>query len=370
MINIAEPKISEENIRSVLNSLRENSVSTYGGEVAEFEELLRNHTTLEAVCVNSGTSALEVSIDCYFNSLSRKTKYIIGFCDYTFIATPNAILNTGNTPFAIPCSPNDFTININYLQSIASHSKKIDLLVMTLPFGNYNENTDKIIQICEQSEIPIIIDAAASIGLDFDAIKNSLGKCVSICLSFNGNKVITSGAGGAILSNNSDIVDRARSLISLNRMSNYEHFAPGQNKKMPALNAALGKSQMLELREKLLTRSEIYQLYKNYTDDFCNLGFHLFPSDQFVLNAHWIYFLRPIVLQMDVNTVREQLKINGYNSPAFWIPVTKQELYKKFIMFDQDACNVDYPDLLQLPMTLENPKSEIERLVEIMKEKI
>ena len=190
-----------------------------------------------------------------------------------------------------------------------------------------------------------------------------------MCLSFNGNKVITSGAGGSILSGDLDIIERARSLISLNRMSNYEHSAPGQNKKMPALNAALGQSQFLELEEKLLNRSKIYGLYKSFTDDFYNLGFQLFPQNQYSLNAHWIYFLNPITSRLNVNIFREHLKKNGFNSPALWKPVSKQALYKKFIMHDRNTDNIKYPDLLQLPMTLQNPESEVEEFVKIMKEK-
>lgn len=370
MINIAEPIISEKNIRSVLDALRKNSVSTYGEEVRHFEALLSDHSKLHSVCVNSGTSALEISIDCYFNNLSRDTKYVIGFCDYTFIATPNAILNTGNTPFSIPCNPDDFTIDLKYFESLNAYSKKIDLLVITLPFGNYNENIHHTINMCKKIGIPVIIDAAASIGLDFSVIEKTLRNCVSVCLSFNGNKVITSGAGGAILSGGSDIIERARSLISLNRVNNYEHSAPGQNKKMPALNAALGQSQFLELEEKLLKRSKIYGLYQSFTDDFYNLGFQLFPQNQYSLNAHWIYFLKPVAPFLNVNIFREHLKKNGFNSPAFWKPVSKQALYEKFIILDKNIDYGDYSDLLQLPMTLKNPKSEVEKFVKIMKEKV
>ena len=77
-------------------------------------------------------------------------------------------------------TPMDFTIDLKYLESVNVHSKKIDLLVMTLPFGNYNENINSIINICERIGIPVIIDAAASIGLDFSAIENVLKKCVSV----------------------------------------------------------------------------------------------------------------------------------------------------------------------------------------------
>ena len=74
MINIAEPNISEEDIQHVVKALKRNSVSTYGKEVNIFEQILVEHSSFDAVAVNSGTSALEVSIDCYFKDLAHKTK--------------------------------------------------------------------------------------------------------------------------------------------------------------------------------------------------------------------------------------------------------------------------------------------------------
>ena len=137
-----------------------------------------------------------------------------------------------------------------------------------MPFGNYNRKIAELVYLCDSYNIPIINDAAASIALDFRSLANVIHKCISVCLSFNGNKVITSGAGGAILSGNKDVIQTARNLISLNRMSNYEHSAPGQNKKMPALNAALGMSQMLGLEEKVNERIKIYKLYDRFKGEF------------------------------------------------------------------------------------------------------
>lgn len=367
MINISEPEISSENIQAVIMALENNSVSTYGEEVRVFEDKLREHSELEAVAVNSGTSALEVSIDCHFNQLDRKEKYNIGFCDFTFIATPNAILNTSNNAIPFPCNPDDFLPDLTYLEKRLKNSLNLDLFVLTLPFGNFSKNVEKTLSFLKEFKIPIILDAAASICLDFSKIKHVIEhSCISVCLSFNGNKVITSGAGGAILTSDESFSNRARSLITLHRIGAYEHSAPGQNKKMPALNAALGMSQLKELNNKKEKRLFLYSLYKKYSENFERLGFDFFPTSQFELLSHWIYFLKPKSISVNVDSFREKLNKNGYNSPPFWKPITQQNYYVNFLELHSRYPTKSYPDLLQMPMTLSEPKKQIENLVKIM----
>ena len=366
MINISEPSISSENIRAVLNCLKSNSVSTYGSEVTDFEKRLTEHCLLDAVAVTSGTSALELSIDCYINEFSRTKKLKIGFCDYTFIATPNAILNTSNTPVPLPCNTKDYLPEIDYFRKLIEDPRSMDFFILTLPFGNFSLKVSEIISICKEANMPVIVDAAASIALDFPAINEILSKCVSICLSFNGNKVITSGAGGSVLSSNLSFIEKVRSVISLNRLANYNHSAPGQNKKMPALNASLGLSQLNELKSKVDSRRATYEIYQKFKRNFDALGFELFPTDQYESFAHWIYFLKPISNSLDVQKFRDALIKNGINTPPFWKPVSQQTLYKKYLQFGPAFPGCIYPDLLQLPMTLYNPQMQIEDIVKTM----
>ena len=176
MINISEPEISVENLQAVMAALQNNSVSTYGVEVSIFETKLKERCHLDAVAVNSGTSALEISIDCYFNQLSRKQKYNIGFCDYTFIATPNAILNTSNNAIPLPCNENNFFLDLDYIKQMSENLLELDLCILTLPFGNFSRDFEKTFNFLRELGIPIIVDAAASVCLDFSKIKHIEGE--------------------------------------------------------------------------------------------------------------------------------------------------------------------------------------------------
>lgn len=366
MINIAEPRISEADIMAVVKAMKSNSVSTYGNEVNEFENRLHDQTGLSAVALNSGTSALEVSIDCLINELSRNKKYKIGFSDYTFIATANSILNTANTPLPLPCDNQDFIADLSYLEMLLNKPQNIDILILTLPFGNFSNKIEQIIDLCNSKNLPIILDAAASIGLDFKRINDALSKCNSVCLSFNGNKVITSGAGGAILSSDKVFLERARSLLSLNRIANYDHIAPGQNKKMPALNAALGLSQLNQLSEKMKYREYIYSIYADFAQKVNSKGMDLFPSKQYSCLSNWLYFLKPICKKVKIKKIRSIMHENGFNTPPFWKPVSQQKLYKNYVCIGNSFPEISYPDLLQVPITLDEPEKTIERIMTLI----
>lgn len=366
MINISEPKISSENIAAVLAALESNSVSTYGGEIVEFEAKLKSHTGMNVIAVNSGTSALEISIDCLFGDLSRQNKKAVGFCDYTFIATPNAILNTSNLPVCVSCNPYDFTPNLEHVERLIDGPDGIDLFILTLPFGNFNQKIKNVVELCHTRGVPVIIDAAASIALDFKLLEETFAKCVAVCLSFNGNKVITSGAGGAILSVDEDFILKGCHLLSLYRTENYHHLAPGQNKRMPALNASLGLSQLCELSERVKLRKNVFKQYQVFGDKFEKLGFVFTPGDEYSQLSYWLCFLKPQAVRHDIQRIRARLKVSGFNSPAFWTPVSKQLQYRNYIKVGHDFPEVEYPDLLQLPVTLVNSEENIEKFLKVM----
>ena len=110
----------------------------------------------------------------------------------------------------------------------------------------------------------------------------------------------------------------------------------------------------------------LYSLYKKYSENFERLGFDFFPTSQFELLSHWIYFLKPKSISVNVDSFREKLNKNGYNSPPFWKPITQQNYYVNFLELHSRYPTKSYPDLLQMPMTLSEPKKQIENLVKIM----
>ena len=152
---------------------------------------------------------------------NKKSKPLVAISDYTFIATSNAVINSGSDVCLIPCEEN-FSMSCEFLEKAiqknnGKNRRKIDAILLTLPMGNIVESIEKISNISKKFNIPLVIDAASSIGIDFKLLHRMCPNIWALILSFNGNKVITAGAGGVILTKDKKLEVAIREQISLHR---------------------------------------------------------------------------------------------------------------------------------------------------------
>ncbi len=359
MINISIPFISQKNRDDVMAALVNESVSTYGAEVTDFENALGHNCLMKhAVAVNSGTSALEIVSRILLNDgqVSRQGK-IVAISDYTFIATSNAVHNVGLQVCPITCLTNNYAMSPQALKAeivarMSENDNNISGVIITLPGGNIVSTLGEIAQICDTNNLPLIIDAASSIAVDFRALHKLCPNLAAIILSFNGNKVITSGAGGAIMTNLDELAEKTRTHILLHRKSNYEHFGVGENKKMPALTAALGLSQLEELEWRVSARKSIFEKYISLLDDSKLSRIFRFSVDETVLSpSYWIAGLIPIDESDTDIVIRSRNLLNELDiiSPPFWKPLSEQVDYAKFLELPVSRKRNVLPDYLQLP---------------------
>ena len=177
MINISIPFISEQNRADVMNALVNESVSTYGSEVNDFENALADRCkTKNVMAVNSGTSALELVARILFKDFSNDASTpLIATSDYTFIATSNAILSTGLDVCPISCLETNYAMSPEALRNEIEARKSQDKVMIsgvfvTLPAGNLVTTLGELAKICDIYNIPLVIDAASSIAINFDEI--------------------------------------------------------------------------------------------------------------------------------------------------------------------------------------------------------
>ena len=359
MINISIPYISLKNRRDVDAALVNASVSTYGAEVTDFENALTLNCKMKhAVAVNSGTSALEIVSRQLLNDgqVSRQSK-TVAVSDYTFIATSNAVYNSGLDVCPVPCLTYNYAMSPEALKAeietrLSKDVNNICGVFMTLPGGNVVSTLGEIAQICDTFDLPLIIDAASSIAVDFDALLRLCPNLAALILSFNGNKVITSGAGGAILTNVDDLAEKIRTHISLHRKGNYEHCGVGENKKMPALTAILGLSQLEELEWRISARKNIFEIYVDFLSSSKLGRIFRFSVDETVLSpSYWIAGLIPINDNNPDIVVKSRnlLRDLDISSPPFWRPLSEQTEYREFLQLPVSTRSNSLPDYLQLP---------------------
>ena len=275
-VALSEPSISQSDIGSVQETLKKGYVSSLGDSINDFEiQISKNFDDRFAVCLNSGTSALHLAL----NSMGVESNQEVIVQPLTFVATINAIRYLGAIPTFIDIEQDYLSLSHEHLKSFILKSctyknkqltntetgRKITAVIMVDVFGNIG-NQKEIFEVCKDYNLKLVVDAAESIGAK--RYEKSSGYYSDITTtSFNGNKIITSGMGGAVISKNSNEIEKIRHLASTANIGKksfgFEHDEIAYNYRLPALNAALGYSQIMSLDKKLTDRKKIYLYYKN-----------------------------------------------------------------------------------------------------------
>ena len=290
MISLHEPEITEKDQKTVLKSLRSGWVSISGKSkfVKKFEDKISKFCKVKYVlATNSGTSSLFLALKI----AGVKKNYEVIVPTITFIAPINAVAYNGAVPIFMD---SDDSLNIDQDKTIKflekftyirdgftyniKTKKKIAAIVFVHTFGNLCK-IDKLLTECKKRNIITIEDAAESLGAYYNKgkFKNKYaGTLADIgCYSFNGNKIITTGAGGALVTNSKKFYTLASYLSSQAKDDplNYIHNSIGYNLKMPNLSAALGCSQMGKILIKIKKKKNIFILYKKYLDSLSFINF-------------------------------------------------------------------------------------------------
>lgn len=241
-----------------------NWISTVGPQISAFEEKLQNYCGVDhAAVLASGTSAIHLAL----RMLDIGPGDDVICQSFTFAGTVNPVLYQGATPIFIDSEPQTWNMDANALEEALKHfntSRPQHLPKAIIPVHLYGMPFDvhAIHSIASKYNIPVIEDAAEALGSTFDGRPcGSFGDMA--VLSFNGNKIITTSGGGALLSNNEEYIDQAKFLATQARddAPHYEHTTYGYNYRMGNINAAIGLGQMAVLEDRVTRRRQIWQTY-------------------------------------------------------------------------------------------------------------
>ena len=272
-IYLHEPDLIKSDINYLKDCVRDNAVSSKGKFIKKFENKISSLTKSRyVIATNSGTSALHIS--CILMGIKRNDEVIVP--SFTFVGTVNAVKYCGGIPHFADIEEDHFGINVRklekHLTKIAVKKKNVYINKLTgrtikaiIPvhiFGHFMR-INELIKLAKKYNLIIIEDAAEALGSYYN--KKHAGTFGNIgVLSFNGNKTITCGSGGAILTNNHNIAEKARHLISTAKIAhsyNYVHNEVGYNYRMSNLNAALGYSQIKRIKKILKNKRKLFSFY-------------------------------------------------------------------------------------------------------------
>ena len=277
-LSLHEPWINTSDIGVVKEILSKKLVSTSAERIInKFERKISKLTKAKyVVATNTGTSALHIAL----KAIKLKNNEEVLIPDINYIAAANSVIHCGGIQHFVDIDISNLGINVKKLEIylkkkttikkdklINKKSKNIiKAMIPTHVFGNACDIIN-LKKISKKYKLFLIEDSSESVGSFF---KNKhLGTFGDIgVLSFNGNKIITTGGGGAILTNNSNLFKRCLHLSKISRVKQkyweFNYDEPGFNFRMPALNAALGISQMNKLKKILNKKKKIYLRYKKY----------------------------------------------------------------------------------------------------------
>jgi UDP-4-amino-4,6-dideoxy-L-N-acetyl-beta-L-altrosamine transaminase len=344
----SKQEINKSDIISVIKTLKFNNLSR-GPAVDQFENKLKKITNSKfAVAVNSGTSALIGAI----NSLSLKKNSTILVPNITFVATASSVLLSGFKVELIDVSEDTGLVIPDEL-SKKLQNKNISCFINVHLNGNI-ENLPLIHKICKKKKVKIIDDACHALGTTFKNKKklHRIGDnafCDISTFSFHPTKLITTGEGGAILTNNIKYFSKIKKITNHGyenykiKNKNYYHnyykiVEPGYNFRISDLNCSLGLSQLNRFRSKIKHRRKIALLYNNYFKD--NENINILKINPSIKSAHHLY---PIFIKdyKKINKIElmDKLKKKNIFTQIHYLPISKQPLFnnnnKKFLKSDK-----------------------------------
>ena len=313
-VALHEPRFDGNEWLYLKECLDSNYVSSVGKYVDQFEQSLANYTGAKyAISVVNGTAALQIALK--LAGVNSGEEVLVPAL--TFVATANAVSHLGAIPHFVDSEESSLGIDVlklrEYLNANTeeqsglcvnkSTNRVIRALVPMHTFGHPSD-LEQLLLIARDFNLVLVEDAAESLG-SFYKGKHTGTFGLLGSLSFNGNKTITTGGGGAILTNDEALARRAKHLTTTAKISHkweFDHDEIGYNYRMPNINAALGCAQIEKLPEKIIAKRE---LFKRYKEEFKRIsGASIFEESS---NCQSNYWLQTLLLEDDNLRLRDSL---------------------------------------------------------------
>lgn len=342
-IYLSSPHIGKASQDYVQEAFDQNWVAPLGPNVNAFEEAIQDYLDedLHVAALSSGTAALHLALKLL--GVERDDEVICQ--SFTFAASANPIVYVGATPIFVDSEEDTWNISPRYLEiAIAdriSKGKKPKAIILVHLYGMPCK-IDEIQSIAQKFKIPIIEDSAESLGSTFRGRKCGSFGDISI-LSFNGNKIITTSGGGALVSPSKEIRDQSIFLATQARddAPHYEHSTIGYNYRLSNICAGIGRGQMEVLDERVAARRAMHSFYEEIFKDIAGVTVFTEPSKEYFSN-HW---LTAILIDPKVTNgitredLRNALEFDQIESRPLWKPMHLQPVFAGLPYYGHGFCD-------------------------------
>ncbi len=366
-IYLSPPHMSPAERELLLEAFDSNWIAPLGPHVEAFEREFAEKVGVKyAVALASGTSALHLALLI----LGIEPGDDVATSSLTFVATANAIRYVGANPVFIDSQTSSWNLDPDLLADElheASLCGRPIKAVLAVDILGQCADYDAIQDLCKHYQIPLIEDAAESLGATYQG-KPAGGFGDIGCFSLNGNKIITTSSGGMLVTSNKEWADRARFLATQARdpFPHYEHSEIGFNYRMSNLLAAVGRGQLSVLDERVQQRRENYRFYQQ---EIGNLpGIALAPELAAGKSTHWLSCITvdPVQFGATCEDIRLALERENIESRPVWKPMHMQPAYAQYRVRGGEVSEELFANGLCLPSGSSLTKSDLARIVGVI----
>jgi len=375
-IPLSIPEISGNEWKYIKECLDAGWVSSVGDYVTRFEEMVADYVSAKyAVATVNGTAALHISlIVC---GVQPDDEVIVP--TLTFIAPVNVVRYCGAYPVFMDCDKDTLCIDVQKViefindecerrdDSYAYNKKtnrRIKAIIPVHIFG-HPVDMDALIEICTKYNIDIIEDATESLGSEYKGKKTgSFGKVG--CFSFNGNKIITTGGGGMLVTNDESLAKRARHLTTQAKSDpfEYDHDEIGFNYRLTNIQAAMGVAQMEKLDDFIFLKRQNVTFYKAKL--VCLEDVELFEEQPWAKSNYWFYTVK--VAKKHKKPLMDFLLSRGIQVRPVWKLIHTLRMYKDFQTYSVNNSIEAYETCINIPCSVNICEEKIAYVVESMKD--
>jgi len=367
-IYLSPPHMSGHEMRYIKEAFDQNWIAPLGPNVDAFETKLAQYCGVQrAAALSSGTASIHLAL--IILGVGPGDEVITS--TFTFSATVNPIVYQGATPVLIDSEDSTWNMDPGLLESaIIDRLKRNKVIKAIIPVHLYGmpANMREILSIADHYGIPVIEDAAEALGSKYEGKPvGSLGKLG--ILSFNGNKIITTSGGGALISNDEALIDKAKYLATQARdeAPHYQHSEIGYNYRMSNVLAGIGRGQMEVIDEVVRERRMNYEFYNKNIEKFPGIQFQTEPSDIYFSN-HWLttILIDPISAGVTKEIIQDEFEEENIEARPLWKPMHLQPVFKSAPAYLNGVSERLFKNGLCLPSGTNMSDEEKDRVMQVL----
>ena len=335
---LSSPHLGNEETAFVEEAFKTNWIAPLGPHVNAFETELASHVGVGyAAAVSSGTAAIHLGLVL----LGVKPGDTVFCSSLTFVGSCNPILYCGARPVFIDSEPATWNMSPAALEQAfvwAKRENRMPTCVILVNLYGQSADMDALLPICERYGVPVLEDAAESLGASYKGKSSGAFGRVAV-YSFNGNKIITTSGGGMLMADDPDLVVRARKLATQARepAAHYEHVEMGFNYRMSNVLAGIGRGQLRVLTQRVAQRRRVFDRYRQALADLHQI--HWMPEPAGYHSTRWLtcFTLAGPHAAQQCSQVMRSLERHLIEARPVWKPMHLQPLFRDAPFFRHSA---------------------------------